>query len=273
MGSVTIPVAAPADAVGAPPAPTGPPADTTPSPGAQQGSGAPPPGASPESPNLRQLREQYETTKGELSEWSKLGSREEVAAAKEAYTNLQTQALEVGKTLGYNEQDIIDSFKSDPNGTIRFLINKQAEADKNPDAQFEKKFLTRAEYEKAQESVKIEKAGMTYDSEFDRLYKDAFPDGLPPDVQKHLYDIAWVTFTNDRAALDRLVKEGKISDIAKIFAKARETLVKVGTSWNEHERKRVGGKTGEAQPVKAPAKRLTLDEIAENPGLINPKYA
>jgi hypothetical protein len=231
---------------------------------------------------MRQLREQYESTKGELSKWTELGEHEEVSTALKHYSAQRNMALEIGTELGYDEEEILDAFNSDPYRTITFLQGKQAESapaendrpklDPETRRKLEEHDKLLKDFKSERAQAKIEKASNLYDAEYHRLYKEAFPDGVPDDVASFLYDITTEMLSYDPKALDRIRDEGKVSDVAKYFNQARERWLKAVNAWGAHQLKRTGGR-GLKEQAGEPEKKITLDDIIEDPSVLGPQYA
>lgn len=211
---------------------------------------------------MRQLREQYETVKGNLTEWEKLGKREDVSQAFQIYQAQRTQALEICQELGYDDKDVLAAFAKDPAGTIAFLRAKQAEGAPQDVNRLVKSQLDKElkPFREERERQISEQASNRYDAEWDRLYKAAYPQGLPEDVASFLYDVTTEMLSYDNDALQRLRAEGKVSDIAKYFNQAKEKLLKVFTAWGTHEQKQATGKPATQQGEK---KKPSLEEMID----------
>src|SRR5262245_61449037 len=120
-----------AGATGASPSPQAPPADpgVSPTPGRDGASPAP----SPESPNLRQLREQYESVKGQLEPWTRLNATpDEVAQQIATYSKMHGDAQELGRLLGYAADEIQQAFAQNPAQTLAFLYQQAQQRQSQP---------------------------------------------------------------------------------------------------------------------------------------------
>lgn len=220
------------------------------------GSGAPSPGAAAESPNIRQLREAYEKLKGEYEPYSKLGKPEEIQTHVSIAQKLASESVEIGTRLGYEETEIRQALANDPAGTIAFLRQKAAEAEKTgaqPDPQTLIKQMLDKElkpFRQAQEQQMIEKANGLFDTAFEAETKKLFADeAIPTEERSVLYDVASQMMSYDEKALQRLKFEGKTSDVAKYVNEARAFLDKYYLARSGRESKRIGGKTpGSQQP-------------------------
>jgi len=276
MASAVNPVAGAAVTEGASPAPAGSqgtPAVNLPASPAGPGSDGASPASSPaESHGMRQLREQYETTKGELSQWSQLGKREEVASSHQAYVQQRNAVLDLGRELGYTDDDILASFRDDPIGTYRVLFTRQAELEQNPNQpppdinKAIKQALERElkPFRDEQEKAAVQKTSNICDSEFERCMKEDYPDGLPDDTASLLYDMAFEMLSYDKDAMSRIKGQGKVADFTAYYKKANERLLKAFTAWGSHQQKRAGKPGQSAAPPNASNfKKPTLQEMID----------
>jgi hypothetical protein len=258
MASPIAPVAS-AEAV-ASPAVTGNQAEITPSPGV--GSAETPPVSSPESPNIRQLREQYETLKRQYEPYQSLGKPEEIQSQVAIAQKLVTTAVELGTSLGYEEAQIRESLAEDPDGTIAFLRNKQAEADKNNGQTPDIKKLLKEElarelkpFQQEREQRLIEKAHSTFDTAFDAQIAELFKEDKPAnDELDELYDRAFRIVERNPEIIKQL-KEGKGSGIAQIVQAAKTSFDKAYLARYTRETK------GLTQP-KAPGQQQAVQKVS-----------
>lgn len=256
-------------------------ADPAPSPGAQPGSGAPSPGASPaDSPNMRQLREQYEALKSQYEPYSKLGKPEEISSHVAIARQITEHAVSIGTELGYSEQEIREALAADSQGTLEFLRTKQAEAQQSGQHQPDVKKTIQAELNKALKPIQDretkrlnDEANFRFDSTFDQELKALFKgETLAEDERGFLYGLASHFVAGYEGARERLL-EGKTGDVKKSLDEARSQLDKYYLARAQREAKRApkpGGQGPSGQPEK---KSYTLDDIIEDPGKINPRYA
>jgi hypothetical protein len=249
--------AAPPAESAAPPAAT-PPADP-PAPPAD-GSAAPPPGAPPaESANVRQLREQYETLKTKLEPWEKLNADPKaVATHHQLVSKMRTEAVELGEQLGYDKAEIEEFFGQDPVAVLNHLRQKVASAEQTPlkpgdlKKQLDKMVEDRLKPITERENQRLDKeAVFRFDTEFDRLYKETFKDGLPDECREAIYEMAGQLMGDDVKAIERLKFQGQIADVKRYFQDAQTRFLKVVNSYLAHERKRTGGEL--PPPPGAPA--------------------
>lgn len=232
------------------------------------GSAAAPPAASPViswETAPKELRSQYETTKAEAErlkaeqeQWGKLGDREQVSKVYGAHSERLAKATDMGKSLGYTEQQIRDAMMDDPKGTLAFLQQEYTKPAPTTREALDKqlKEMLEAEVkpirERMDETVNRE-ANALYESERDRLYKAEFADGLPDENREELFEILDSMISSDQAALARLKFQKQTSDIARHMTAAKALLVKRHNAYIGHERKRSGGdppppKPGEGKP-------------------------
>lgn len=273
-------------AAGAPPVPNDPaasPAANTaavpmvPSPGTTGANGgSPTPAPNANDNNIRELRTNYERTKADLEKYTKLGKHEEIAQHVQRWTTIEGEALSVGKQLGYTEKEIRDALGVDPVKTIHLLRTKarqggvrNMDVSKLVEEQVQKHLTPLQERMNAEAT---ERAEQSFNGEFDRLLKDAFPSGLAPEVEDIFYNVTSEMMKYDEAALQRLKNEGKVADVAVYFQKSKDILVKAFQAWQKQEEAGLSGNS--PTPSRPPGqKRPTLDEMIENPGLINKRYS
>lgn len=253
-----------ADPPAAPPAAT-PPADP-PAPPAD-GSAAPPPGAPPvESPNVKQLREQYEALKTKHEPWEKLNADpKDVATHHQLISKMRTEAVELGEQLGYDKAEIQQFFADDPVAVLNHLRQKAALAEQTPlkpgdlKKQLDKMVEDRMKPITDRENQRLNKeAEFRFDTEFDRLYKENFKDGLPDECREAIYEMASNLIGDDAKAIERLKMQGQVADVKRYFQDAQTRFLKVVNAYLAHERKRTGGEPP-AVPGAPPAAKSRLD--------------
>lgn len=236
-----------------------------------------------ESPNIKQLREAYEKSKAELGTlqqqhepYSKLGTAEEVAQRIQFATGLQERVVKLGVELNFTEEQILSSFRDNPEGTINFLLQAQEKAtgEAGTEGALEKRLGNLEQQNQSRENLqKTEAANQRFDGEFDRLYNEDFSGdkALPDEAREAIYDIASESMKYDTEALTRLKMEGKVSDVARYFKEAVARFWRIQTAM---EKKGTAGAGGGKPPAKpGTPKKATLDEMIEDPSKIDPKYA
>lgn len=239
--------------------------------------GSPPAGPSNED-NIRNLRTNYETIKKDHDRYASLGKYEELESAHKVTQGLRTEAMTLGKQLGYSEQEIAEAFASNPRKLLSFLDRKAAETGgRRPNAGDPKQELARMVDEKTKPFTdfvnrqQTERAMSKFEGEFDRIHKEAFPQGVPEEVEGLIYEGVSMLFMSNPTALEALKKEGKTGEIAQIYTKVKDTIQAAFVKWQ-------AAQSGGAPPPPGGdqnkgGKRPTLDEMIDNPALINKRYA
>jgi hypothetical protein len=251
-GSTAVETPASPAGTGVPAVPAAPPA---------AGSAAAPPAASPESQNIRQLREQYEALKTKVEPWEKIGADpKDVASNYQIISGMRKEALELGEQLGYDAEEVKEFFGKDPVQVLNHLRQKAAA----PQPTMLSPVEQRKQFEKlAQEALKpitqreearaTKEAEFRFTGEFDRLYKETFKDGLPDDCKDAILRLTADAVGADADACRRLKIDGQVSDVARHFTAAKDNFLKIVNSYIAHERKRTGGGGNEPQAPGQPA--------------------
>jgi hypothetical protein len=263
---------------GAPPAPAAP----SPSQGGTQGQQGPQPGQD----NIRQLRENYENIKKEFEPWTKLNVKpEQVTQFQGVYQKVYSSAAEIGRQLGYPDDEIAEALAEDPIKTLDYLRNAAAqrqEAD-GRDGAPDLSELVAQHVEQAIGPIQ-QRENFRMTNEANSLFERTVH-GLASEVFKaEGFDIGQISqdevdlLTNatseilkyDDAALRSLKYEGKVAPIQKAFSEARTMLDKYYMSRTARERGRTGGgPRGPGQPPQQNGnRRPTLDEMIDNPDSI-----
>jgi hypothetical protein len=290
---------------GAPP-PSGGEGAGSPSPGG--GGGAPgvtapsgqPSGGQPQGGgNIAQLRTEYEALKAKYEPWSKFEAdeidHESVTTAYSTFQRIYTEAAELGRNLGYDDDEIAEALQQEPIAVLRYLQSESAKAAQGGGGQ-------QTEEERIQELInqaveartaplmsaenvrqtnaannRFEQYTMGLISE--HLKKDGFTGNAADSPETDtLMRITSELMKYDTGALSALKHEGKTALINKYFAEAvkmadtyyaaryaRETTPAPGASGKPWEK-------GKARAAAAGAKKPTLDDMIDNPETINPKY-
>jgi hypothetical protein len=252
-----------AGAPGASPAPQAPPADpgASPTPGRDGASPAP----SPESPNLRQLREQYESVKGQLEPWSRLNAKpDEVAQQISVYSRLQGEAQELGRALGYPAEQVAEAFAKDPARTVAFLYQQAALQQSQPPSPQDLRQEMRRMVEDgmkpilSREDLRLtQEAESRFTREFDRLFTEKFKEGLPAEARDAIEEMVGQLVGDDPEACRRLKFQGQVSDVQRYFDAAVTRFLKIVNAYSTHERQRINGNpspTPSSPPGKPPSK-------------------
>ena len=254
------------------PAGTGAPADTGASPA--PGSVATPPVASPESPNIRQLREQYEALKTKVEPWEKIGADpKDVASNYQIISGMRREALEIGQQLGYDAEEIKEFFGKDPVQVLNHLRQKAQAAQPTQLSPVEqRKMFERMAQEALKPITEREEARATkeaefrFTGEFDRLYKETFKDGLPDECREAILRLTSDAVGSDADACRRLKIDGQVSDVARHFAASKDYFLKIVNGYIQHERKRTGGGGDQAPAGHAAPKPKTAMDTVLNTG-------
>lgn len=217
---------------------------------------ADPSSASQESVGLRQLREQYEGLKRDYEPWQKLNAKpDEVAASHSAYSKLRTEAVTLGQQLGYDANEVAKLFGEDPVKVLTYLRQQGQARQQQPlnrdDIQRDMQRIARETLQPVTERMNAQmdqEAEFKFNSEFDRLYKANFADGLPDKAREALQDMVSDLMGQDDEGIKRLKFEGKVSDIARHFETAKTRLMEVYMAMSQAERNRAGG-----NPTRTPA--------------------
>lgn len=225
--------------------------------------------ASPESPNIKQLREQYETTKTKLEPWEKnfQGVKpEDVAVAHTAFSQMNKEALELGSTLGYDANEVRQFMRTDPVAVLNHLRQKAADSQKGPVSPADiRKMVEQAAnerlkpFEQERERHTIATAMQKFDGEFDRLVAETYKDGLPDEAREALKEMC-NAMTGEDAEACKALRAGKVVGVQKHFAAANARIQKIFTAMLAQERKRTG--TGNSpETEKTVAGKKAMDKV------------
>jgi hypothetical protein len=273
------------------PASGGTPAPAAPAPG--QAAGGPAQG-------IEQLRTAYETLKKDFEPWQKLNVKpEQVSQYSTVYQKTFEEIASIGRQLGYPDDEIIEAIQENPVATLDVLrnelqaarqgqqrnesqslqetINQRLEEGLAPIQQWHNEQLTTQANQRF-EQVAYQMAG--------ELYKTEGLDiaNVPADEIDMLMSATSEILKYDQDALKALKYEGKTAAIKEAFNEAKTMLDKYylarsGRSGNA-ARPAAGAAPGRAPNGQfVPGQRAdgkgkaTLDDLLNNPELINPKYA
>ncbi|HEV1994028.1 MAG TPA: hypothetical protein VGR03_06850 [Candidatus Acidoferrum sp.] len=264
--------------------------------GADPGAGAGTPGAGApaaaavESANAKQFREAYEALKTKYEPWEKLGAKpDEVGASHTTIQKISAEARELGEKLGFKAEQISQALKDDLAGTLIWLreeTKRREDAAGGPDVrevvkrQLEeglkpfKEQMTRQQ--EAEATRKSDEGNFYFNQEFKKQLEAKYPDEATrpgPLGQGKIYQMACDLMMKDKEALDGLM-QGKVSSVAKYFEQANADYLALVGEHGTRENVRVQRSPGE-RPATPPngKRRATLEELVEEPGHINKKYA
>lgn len=259
-------------------------------PGAQGGQGG--------GDGIAQLRTAYELVKKEFEPFQKLNLKpEQIQQYSGIYEKTYSQIASIGRQLGYPDNEIVEAMQEDPVATLDFLRNEFAQRQQGGGQHNDQNANLQQLVEQGIEAAlapinERENARMTNEANavFERttyqmaseMYKQEGVDisSVPEDEVSLLLSAASEILKYDEDALRALKYEGKTAPIQKAFAEAKTMLDKYYLARSQRsaggQRPGASGRApnGQFQPGQQNGgKRPTLDEIIDNPGVINQKYA
>jgi len=240
--------------------------------------------------NIRQLREAYEGVKRDFEPWQKLGVKpEQVGQFQGVYQKVYGEVASIGRELGYPDEEIAEAMAEDPVRTLDFLRNEAQRMqaggqpqDQNRDLQD----LVSQHVEQAigpiQERENLRATNeanalfeRTVHSEVSAIFKQEGIDvaNIPPDEMFMISSAASEILKYDDAALRDLKYQGKTAAVQKAVREAVTFLDKyyLARSGRAAARVQPPNRAGQPPPA-AGGKRPSLDEMIDNPALINAKY-
>lgn len=212
---------------------------------ASSGSAAAPPAAT-ESPNIRMMREEIERRKLQVEPWEKLGIKpEEAARAHQTYQAITTEAVKLGKELGYEDAYVQQFLQKDPVGTLAQLRQFAKEAKSQPltPEQIERRLSQKVDerlksFDQKETERSNKEAEDRYNGERDRQIKAQFKDEeITGDIREFVESTVDDLMGRDPEAIARL-REGKTADVAKYVQQAKTRFTKLFTSAQQRERGR-----------------------------------
>lgn len=271
------------------------------SPGGQGSGGGQPQGGSPQAgqpgqggqpgPNPYELRQSYEQLKAKHEAFEKLGFKpEQITQFSGVYQKAFGEAQAIGRELGYPDDEIAEALAEDPIRTIDFLRNQAntAQQDRVQSGEADLQELIQRGIEQQmgpiqqRENIRMtDTANALFEQTVRQLAVDSFKaEGLdvaniPQDEMNALMSAASEIMKYDQEALHSLKYEGKTASVQKAFQEARTFLDKYYLARSGRERTRLAPpRAGQPAPQRTgDARKPTLDEIIDNPGVINQKYA
>ena len=243
---------------------------------------------------IKQLREAYEAVKAKYEPWDKLGTTPDaVGNWRGTYDKLYTQAASIGRNLGYSDTEIAECLVLDPVKTLDFLRDEVARAQQGRGGQAgqgqDLADLVAQHVEQAigpiqqRENIRAtNEANSLFERTVHGLTVQAFKSEgidaaqIPEDEMFMLTSAVSEILKYDENALKELKYEGKTGAIQKAFQEARTYLDKYYVARSGRERNRmqpVRGANGQfQQPQNGNGRKPSLDEMINEPGLINAKY-
>jgi hypothetical protein len=215
------------------------------------------------------------------------------------YEKTYSQIASIGRQLGYPDAEIIEAIQEDPVATLDFLRNEFASRQqgrgeqRDPNANLQELVESRLQEALAPINER-ENTRMTNEanSVFERtayqmageMYRQEGLDiaNVPQEETELLLSATSEILKYDEDALRALKYEGKTAAIQKAFTEAKTMLDKYFIARSQRSGSQVqrGGQPGRApngqfqagQGGQGGGKRPTLDEMIDNPALINQKY-
>lgn len=221
-----------------------------------------------------QLRTAYEQTKAEHDKYLAIGKPEDIQSQVTQFKAIQDQTFDLGRKLGYQDDELQEAFSKKPVETLIWLRQQAAARasaapqrrtdpnapDKNLERLVDQRLAPVTEYLNQQAT---DAANGRFETEFGRLFTEAFPEG-DTELKEFLFDFTSELMKYDSAALLRLKKEGKVSDIAKYFKQASDRFNTVHTKYQGYQQKRLGGVKKDDPTPAGPAKPgFNLQDIIE----------
>lgn len=246
---------------------------------------------------IEQLRQAYETLKKDFEPWQKLNVKpEQVTQYSTVYQKTFEEIASIGRQLGYPDDEIIEALQENPVATLDVLrnelqvaqagqqrdtqqslqdvINRRLEEGLSPIKQWHNEQLTTQANQRF-EQVAYQMAGELFKTEGIDIAN------VPADEVDMLLSATSEILKYDDAALKALKYEGKTAAIKEAFNEAKTMLDKYFIARSG----RSGAVRTAAAPGRAPNGQFTpgmrpdgktkasLDDLLNNPELINPKYA
>ena len=232
---------------------------------------------------LRQLREQYEALKAQHEPYTKLNLKpEQITQYSQFYQNLHTEAGELGRDLGFSEEEVAEAFAQDPVATVNFLRSQASRAEQR--GQEGQQGDLRQQMEQiVQQTIgpiqQRENLRMTNEANslFERtVYQESvnFFKGqgieiakVAPEELQTIMDAASEAMKYEDADVKALKFEGKTAGVQKAFKEAINFLDRYYLARSNRERahlgpaNRGGNNQGGQQGGNQQGRKPTLDEI------------
>lgn len=253
------------------------------------------PGQQPGQQGIDNIRTEYERLKKEYEPWKALGGKpDEIRQQTQAYQAAVSEVSRVGKEIGYTDEEIAEAVQgAGLLPTLDFLRREAEEGNTGGQGEGEDDISARIKAEiekgfqpyKAQENVRrTEAANHRFEQTTRGLIADYLKgkgvpaDGVAPEITQFLVDATSEVFKYDKEGVTSLKSQGKTAGIQRAFNDIMDRLDRyyVWRSGAENKgRPAPGGKSG------APTggnnggfdpKRSKLDQMIEDPSLINTKY-
>lgn len=261
--------------------------------GSSSGAGAGSGGAPVVSPNIAQLRQQYEALKARHDPYEKLGDIDSLQTAHTGWSNLYSQASELGTQLGYPEDEIAEALRESPVETLDYLrrqASAQGGGEKDEAGQLQDRIQEMIDqglkpvYEQ-QNVQKTEAANALFERTGHTILTDYFKkEGLDitkvdPEEVNAINMVAREVFKWNADGIKALKFEGKTVGVQKAYQEAMNFLDSFYAKRSMREQAKIipptrGGAPapGRGQAAGNGHKTPSLDDMIDNPELINKKY-
>jgi hypothetical protein len=248
---------------------------------------------------LAQLRSAYDALKAEYEPFKALNVKpDQVSQFSTVYQKTFNEVAAIGRELGYPDDELVEALMENPVATLDYLRNEHQRAQQGQQRPDDGRDLNELIAERIEEAIAPinarENDRMTSEANavFERtswqlaadMYKAEGLDiaNVPEDETSLLISAASEILKYDDDALKALKYQGKTAGIAKAFNEAKTLLDKyfVARSNRGNGAARPGAGAaaganrgnGAFKPGFKDGKRATLDELIDNPGLVNEKY-
>lgn len=244
--------------------------------------------------NIRQLREAYDGLKAKHEPFEKLGLQaDQIGQFHGVYQKVYGEVASLGRELGYPDDEIAEALAEDPVRTLDFLRNEAARTQAGQQGQGgqgqDLADLVAQQVDQAigpiqqRENIRMtNEANALFERTVHQMAVDSFKAegidvaNIPQDEMFMLTSACSEILKYDENALRALKYEGKTAAIQKAFQEARTYLDKYYLARAGRERTRIQPPNNNAsqggQQQSGQQKKPTLDEMIDNPGVINAKY-
>lgn len=254
--------------------------------GPADGSGAQPGNQGGQVDGLKQLRETYEKLKNEFEPFQKLGVKaDQVSQFQGVYQKVYNEAAAIGRDLGYPDEEIAEALAEDPIRTIEFLRSKaeqlqgqQQDPDDINDRIQQGIQQAMGPIQQRENQRMTDAANTLFERTVHNMAVETFKAegidvaNIPQDEMFMLTAATSEILKYDDGALKALKYEGKTAAIQKAFTEAKNFLDKYYLARSGRTKLAPPRPGQPPAPAGQPGKKPTLDEMIENPGLINNKY-
>jgi hypothetical protein len=238
--------------------------------------------------NWAELRSKVSDLESKYKPWESLGAKpEEVSRWQGTHTKIYNEVANLGRNLGYADDEILEAIQLDPIKALDFLRQRTEEGQQD-DQGAELRDLVAQHVEQAigpiqqRENIRMtNEANALFERTVHGLAVDVFKkegidaSQIPQDEMFMLTSAVSEVLKYDEGAIKELKFEGKTGGIQRAFQEARTMLDKYYVARSGRERGKFArpdqGNQG-VQPQNG-GKKPSLDEMINNPALINAKYS